>query len=87
MKNKQKQIGARWKSNLRLKAMKAGAWLKASAAAEERLAELHQSFLIARALLADRSAPWAQSSNVAKHASSTEDLEHRIANPMLRLQI
>ena len=83
MKNKQKQIGARWKSNLRLKAMKARAWLKASAAAEESLAELRQSFLIARALSADCSAQWAQSRNAAKHASSTEDLEHQIANPML----
>ena len=82
-KNRQTQIHAQGKRPPRMRMLGARAWLKALVAAEESLAELRQSFLIARALPADCSAPWAHSSNAAEHASSTEDLEHQIANPML----
>ena len=82
-KNKQTQIGALAKSNLHLKVMNARAWLKVLVAAEENLDGLRKSFLMARALLPDCSAPWARSSNAVERASSTEDLEHQIANPML----
>ena len=87
MKNRQTQIDARGKRPLRMKMLRARAWLKALVAAEESLAALRQSVLIAHAQPTACPAPWPQSSNGAESSEPRGDLKHQIANLMLWLQI